>query len=360
MVWKDAEVGKYIGTEFVSLRITVNEKAYPEFSKKWGSRSTPTVMILGSDGNEIDRVVGFNKDKKDPYVRNLKDLAAGRNTLAVVQAALEKNPDGVEANWNMALKYRKRGEWRKAPVYYKRVLELDPEDTKGYREECAFMVALAEARYNDNNAPLKAFIETGTQTGFIEDAYIELTDSLDGRKDKEQIVSIYEEALAKLPESAILTYYYANSIINFRYEDLYDKALEMNGRLKSLDPGFEVDAYVNLIFYYRNIKDEVKLIETMNESLQKWPENSVFKSIYTSTVVGAGIESEYGRAAEMLEAMLKTEPEASSDWYKLAQLYEKKGELELALEAVTKALDIRPDVKVFQTKQDKLEKELQK
>ena len=58
----------------------------------------------------------------------------------------------------MAKKYQARYEEAKAQPFFKKVLELDPENQKGFQEESSYEIAVYESRSNRNPEPLKAFI----------------------------------------------------------------------------------------------------------------------------------------------------------------------------------------------------------
>ena len=56
------------------------------------------------------------------------------------------------------------------------------------------------------------------------------------KKDTEKTVATYEEALKKFPENVRLTYFYASEIFYQKMENLYEKGLELNEKIKTLDP----------------------------------------------------------------------------------------------------------------------------
>ncbi len=359
MVWSDAEVGKFMGERFVSVRITVTDSVYREFSKKWGVRGTPTVLFLNAKGQEVDRIVGFSKEEKDAYVQKVKDFADGKNTLAAVLAELEKNPDDIEANWKMAQKYGDRYEQDKAQSYYQKVIDLDPEDKMGHLEESRYQVAYYEARYNRNAEPIKAFIASDPDEKYLFQSYRVLVLVYQRKDDTENVIAAYEEALKKMPDNARMMVNYAGAIFNMQIESHYEKGLELNQKAVALDPEQELNSVFNLVAYYRNTKETEMLVKTFEDAIQKWPENETIKIIYAQNIVESDIEAQYGRAKELLNKLLEKNPEAAYQWYYMGLVLEKEGELEKAIDAVKKALEFSPGVKTYQNKLEELQKKLQ-
>lgn len=348
-----------MGERFVSIRITVTDRVYREFSKKWGVKGTPTVLFLNAEGEEVDRIVGFSKEEKDAYVQKVKDFADGKNTLAAVLAEVEKNPNDIEANWKTAQKYGDRYEQNKALSYYQKVIELDPENSFGHSEEARYQVAYYEARYNRNAEPIKAFLASDPDEKYLVQSYMALISVYRRKDDTENVIAAYEEALKKMPDNARMMTYYAGAIFNMKIESLYEKGLELNQKAAALDPEQELNSVFNLIAYYRNTKETEMLVKTFEDAIQKWPENSTIKIIYAQTIVESDIEAQYGRAKEILNKLLEKNPEVAYQWYYMGLVLEKEGELEKAIEAVKKALEFSPGIKTYQNKLEEMQKKLQ-
>jgi tetratricopeptide (TPR) repeat protein len=359
LVWGDTKVGKFMGERFVSVRITVTDSVYREFSKKWGVRGTPTVLFLNAKGEEVDRIVGFSKEEKDAYVQKVMDFADGKNTLAAVLAEVEKNPDDIEANWKMAQKYGDRNEQNKAQSYYQKVVDLDPENSLGHSEEASYQIAYYEARYNRNAEPIKAFIASDPDEKYLFQSYMVLTSVYQRKDDTENVIAAYEEALKRMPDNARMMVDYANAIFTMQIESHYEKGLELNQKSVALDPEQELYSVFNLIAYYTNLKDTEKLVKTFEDAIQKWPENDTIKIIYAQNIVHSNIETQYDRAKDILNKLLEKNPEAPYQWYYMGLVLEREGEVEKAIEAVKKALEFRPDVKTYQNKLEELQKKLQ-
>ena len=294
----------------------------------------------------------------DETFQTIKDFAAGVNTLPVLQNELDANPDDVELNYKMAKKFQARYEPDKTPPYFNKVLELDPEDSKGYKTEATYEVAVFEAGTNQNIEPLKAFIASEPSEDYLIRAYSNLASNFLRKRESDKAVEVYEEALVKLPDNARLNYSYASAVFNSQMVDLYDKALERNEKAKMLDPDLETSTVRNMIRYHTNTDNTDMVVETYEGAIQKWPDNNGFKSAYASAINSLEIESKYDYGIDMMEKLIEANPDSISYNYPLSNLYHKTGQLEKAIEAIKKVVERYPTRKPYEEALQKLEEEL--
>ena len=272
---------------------------------------------------------------------------------------MEENPNDVDVNFKLAEKYQDRYERDKTMPYFEKVLELDPNDDKGHKVEAIYQVALFQASTNQNVDPLKAFIATDPEEKYLSNAYSTLASTYSRKKDPENAVVTYEEALKALPDNTQLMYFYASAIFREKMEDLYEKGLELNEKVKTLDPDMEISTIYNLVTYYTNLEDRGKIIETFENAIEQNPDSTGLKSSYASSISSMKIASKYDKGIEIMENALAENPDAVYMNYTLGLLYQNKGELEKAIEAVKKVVDKYPTRKVYADTLAKMEKELE-
>ena len=272
---------------------------------------------------------------------------------------MEENPNDVDVNFKLAEKYQDRYERDKTMPYFEKVLELDPNDDKGHKVEAIYQVALFQASTNQNVDPLKAFIATDPEEKYLSNAYSTLASTYSRKKDPENAVVTYEEALKALPDNTRLMYFYASAIFREKMEDLYEKGLELNEKVKTLDPDMEISTIYNLVTYYTNLEDRGKIIETFENAIEQNPDSTGLKSSYASSISSMKIASKYDKGIEIMENALAENPDAVYMNYTLGLLYQNKGELEKAIEAVKKVVDKYPTRKVYADTLAKMEKELE-
>jgi len=360
LVWQDSEVGEFANAKYVNLRVTVSDEDYSEWSKKFNTPGTPTVVFLDPDGEEIDRFVGFGGDDagEEEVFQMLKDFAAGVNTLAAVLDEHEQNPEDVDITYKLAKKYLIRYEVPKAAPLFEKVLELDPDNTKGYREEASYRVAIQTARAQRDPLPLETFIASNPQNqDYLRTAYMTAASTYGRNEDLAKARELYEAAMEALPDDARITLSYAGAIFNYKMEDLYEKGLELNEKAKELNPDYEMSTVLNLVTYYGNTGQKDKVIELLEETIKT---NENMKSLYASTIINQEIEEKYDYAIEMmLEEVSKEEnAKAAYMWFNLGRLYEKKGDLENAQIHMRKAAELSPGSTYYKNEADRIEKEI--
>ncbi len=289
-------------------------------------------------------------------------------------AELEDNPDNVDLNFKLAEKYQDRYERDKTIPLFEKVLELDPNNEKGHKTEATYQVALFKASSEQDVEPLKAFIDSDPGEDYLADAYSYLAStysrmaSMASRKGdpentvathNENMVATYEAALEALPNNSRLMYSYSSAIFRGKFEELYDKALELNENVKTLDPEMGVSTVYNLVTYYTNMEDKDKIVELFENAVGEYPDNARLKSRYASTINSMEIESKYDTGIEIMENALAEDPEAVYMNYTLGMLYHKNGDLEKAIAAVKKVVEKYPTRKVYTDALAKMEKELE-
>ncbi|MGB6031380.1 MAG: thioredoxin family protein [Bacteroidota bacterium] len=169
-VFSENEVGGFVNSRFVCLKVNVKDTLGKQIHKKYEVAGFPTVLFLDSGGGEIDRLFGYDDDP-DSYFKTLQEYASGKNTLRSMLSRLEREPDDVDLNYAIAVRYVDRGQGLKSPAYFTRILELDPEDQKGYAEDARFSLAVADMWTKDKVEPLAAFLKKTTNEKLLWDGY---------------------------------------------------------------------------------------------------------------------------------------------------------------------------------------------
>lgn len=101
----------------------------------------PTTLFLKKDGEEMDRIVGFEGAKA--FVGEARAIFAGRDGLHLLEDKLARNPDDVKLHFRVGYRLLLRGKEKRAWAHYDRVLALDPHDKTG----AASQVMMHRGRY---------------------------------------------------------------------------------------------------------------------------------------------------------------------------------------------------------------------
>jgi hypothetical protein len=120
----------YFGTNFVMLRANRTQKVGEEIFKKFNIMGTPTVMILASDGSEVDWHVGYGPPPEKFHERVDKSYR-GIETFRFYADQYAKDPKNLDVVFRLAKKHGDRYDQDKATALYNEVLAIDPDGKKG-------------------------------------------------------------------------------------------------------------------------------------------------------------------------------------------------------------------------------------
>jgi len=355
LVWQKKDVGDFVSGQFVSLRVVPGKGEWATLRKDYSIRGTPTVLFLNSKGEEIDRICGFD-GKKDEYFQVVKDYAKGQNTLVSLLSKHKKQGEDIDLNYSIGQKYIGRWEEDKSSPYFAKVLELDPEDSKGYKMESTYYVALADLTTNKNSLPLEDFIEKTTDEEYLFMAYRSLAFHYMRQKDKDKVMTTYEDALKKMEKNPRVFYEYANAIMRLKMESHYGKVEDLARKAMALDPEQVIRGYYTLIQYYDSIDKFDKFFATYEEAISKFPDNSGLMNGYAWAVYELKDKEKYERGIELARKAVEISPEAGHMWDTLGWLYHENGDLDNAIKAMKQAVTFDPGQKVYKEALEKFEK----
>ncbi|OGB68981.1 MAG: hypothetical protein A2Y94_10060 [Caldithrix sp. RBG_13_44_9] len=235
MVYKNPEYSEYINQHYVALKIYTRNEEGKKYKEQFAVKAHPTVIFLDAQGNEVDRILGWNGDPA-AYYQMIVDFRDGRNTLAEIKAKLEQDPKNVELNYQLVKKCLLRGEEEKTKPYYTTILELDPKDTFGYGEEARGYLAAIQLWETGNDLPLLEQLSIAKNPELVKQGYNILIRHYEKNKQPEKLLSAYEDALQKLPEDYNLMNGYAWYIYENKLNDKYTRGIEVARRAVELKP----------------------------------------------------------------------------------------------------------------------------
>ena len=259
----------------------------------------------------------------------------------------------------MAKKFQQRYEAVKSHDFMKKVLELDPADEKGYKEECTYEIAVWEGRGNKNPGAIKAFIEAYPDSErFLKDAYNNLAFIYRRDQDAENTAATYETMLQKFPNDARAHYSYASAIFDMKMADLYEKGLVLNKKAVELDPEMERAAFYNLITYLSNTEKTEQLLAEFDRALTEQTDNTRIANLYATTIVNMKIEERYDSAIQLLEKAIEDNPKSTYMFFTLHSLFKAKGDMDTAHDYLKKLIEANPNVPYYKKALEDFEREL--
>ncbi len=136
--YTDENVGKIADAKFISIKLDAEHGEGVGLAHTYGITGYPTIIFFSADGKEVDRVVGY--EDADRFARSLETAAAG-GAKAAVDATQGANPTKDPEKWLIAGNYlAEHGDNAGALSAFKQVLELDPSNKHGQKEEAIYDV----------------------------------------------------------------------------------------------------------------------------------------------------------------------------------------------------------------------------
>jgi tetratricopeptide (TPR) repeat protein len=220
------------------------EPAGDAIFKRFAIRGTPTTLVLGGDGVEVDWFVGYTPPPEN-YQAKLEKILKGEGTFKALQAAYAANPKDVAAVFGLARKWEDRGDTAKAQEKYKEVIALDPEGKAGsYTDEDAWvtapftefarlLLALANLRgRNPDVASVVAFITQNPKSRLVKVAYMEMGNYYASGAPKEEADKFFSEYTTRFPDDPVPAAMWLRRVL--RDKGPAEKAAELAERLREL------------------------------------------------------------------------------------------------------------------------------
>jgi tetratricopeptide (TPR) repeat protein len=162
----------------------------------------PTVILMKSSGEEIDRIYGYLPPEE--FVSTIQSYLQGKETLDDIKNRFQKDSVDVELAFKLADKYEARRRYDEAKLYYQKVVDLDPEDEKGKGKDALFDIAWLEIRekeYLKAVDAFKNFLEKFPEGEMAEDAERYIASSYVKAGDTTKALDLFEKFLIDHPDS---------------------------------------------------------------------------------------------------------------------------------------------------------------
>ena len=101
--YTDERVIEFAKQNLISKKIDAEKDSGPEQKIKYRVRGYPTILLLDTDGNEVDRIVGYRPP--DEFLSELKRIKSRDNTISDLTDRHEQDPDHYPTQIALAKKY---------------------------------------------------------------------------------------------------------------------------------------------------------------------------------------------------------------------------------------------------------------
>jgi len=235
LVFKTKDFADYINVNYVTLKLDGNTDLGRKLRNQWLVPGYPTMVLFTANGEEIDRIVGFN-GKKDEYFQLVRDYTNGNNTLKDLLSQVKTGAENAQLNFDIANKFSDRGNDEQALIYFEKVLALEPDHGSDMYLEAEYNVAESKAYNEDDPAYLQHYAKNCTNEHLKYYAYSSLTRFFRLKKDQANVISTYEEALTELPDNTSMMNSYAWYIFQNEVSDYYERGIAVAKQAVEIEP----------------------------------------------------------------------------------------------------------------------------
>ena len=166
-VYTNKDVADFANTKQINWKIDAEKGEGPDLAKKYNVSGYPTIVFVDSKGDEVDRIVGYLPAKD--FLKLMKEYNEGVNTMGSLNNKLKKDANDPEANYKIAEKILNNGDDpSKSLPYLKKVVEKDPDNKSGYKDDAVLMLAVADGNIDG----IKKFIVDYPTSDRLKNAYV--------------------------------------------------------------------------------------------------------------------------------------------------------------------------------------------
>lgn len=167
----------------------------------------PTVILMKSSGEEIDRIYGYLPPTD--FVFTIQSYLQGKETLEDLTNRFQADSTDVELAYKLADKHEARMKYDEAGLYYRKVVDLDPENKKGKSQDALFNLAWLELRRKEFLKAVdvfQSFLEKYPGGEMAQDVERYIPYSFAKAGDTTKALELYQKFLTDHPDSQDTTW----------------------------------------------------------------------------------------------------------------------------------------------------------
>lgn len=143
ITFTDAKVQELLGS-MIAADWDAEKDPWMAVAKKYKVSAYPTLLVIGPDGKEVDRHLGFLEPAE--FIEVVDGYRKGIGTVAALENELQKRPDDAELLYKVGTKHAEAGRSDEAATALNKVLTLDPHNSTRNPE---ILYRLGDAYYYD-------------------------------------------------------------------------------------------------------------------------------------------------------------------------------------------------------------------
>lgn len=189
-----------IGMSVDDIFVKINAEVDTTLAREFGISGYPTIVIAGPDGVEIDRMWGYFPPTD--FYNQVQLYLQGKETLDDYLTRLKDEPENLEYLSMVGEKYASRGKFDMAIEYYRKIQNLDPDNSKNYGLTAMQSIYDTQGRAKNYDGAIetcKEIIQKFPTAKEADDAAAMIAYYTAKKGDNEQAVKIYREYLQNYP-----------------------------------------------------------------------------------------------------------------------------------------------------------------
>ncbi len=141
-VWNTPD-GESLASGMVAIRVDTQTPEGGEATIRYAVTGLPTVLVLRSDGSEIDRVVGYTTGRAR-FIEAVQELKQGVDPLPGMEDQLQAHPDSLPFYMPVFERYLYRKRLTDAQKLLQKITTLDRDNRRAQSERALMLIAKYE------------------------------------------------------------------------------------------------------------------------------------------------------------------------------------------------------------------------
>ena len=257
--FSDKDVIDYSKNNFINIKMNTDTDEGFELFKSFHGVSLPTLLFLDSNGDEIDRFIGYYDAQQ--YLEKINNIKNGINTLDYFLSLYNQYPDSSYLALQIGNKYLERKNIDIAKPFFSDV--LNGKDNK-YYQEANYRLAILEYE-NNNFDPLLDFIDENPNSDFTYSGLRSIIRYYRGTADTTSEIKYYNKLITFFPTdpNALNSYGWRMSELEINLEDALEKT-QLAVRLSEENSETQaniIDTAAEILWKLGKIKEAIIAIE---------------------------------------------------------------------------------------------------
>ena len=197
-----------------NIFVKINAETDSLLAQSYGVEGYPTIVITKSDGEQIDQIRGYVAPAD--FRNQVEAYLQGKGTLDDYLARIQNEPENLDYLMKISEKYTNRSEYDKALEYSRKVVELDPDNSKNHGLMAMASISNIQGLAKDYTMAIetcKEIINRFPDSPEADDASAMLGYFTFKQGDPQGALNFYRDYLAKYPQGR-------NGWVNARIADL--------------------------------------------------------------------------------------------------------------------------------------------